>query len=97
MRDDPVYMEESKSYDSAVEKKKSDLWSRSPALSVCVGSVVSGRVVRRSEICLVLIAYLIIGFDSFRGLRDRFMKKQFLTEYTLMILATVGSVRHRAL
>ena len=29
-----------------------------------------------------LIAYLIIGFDSFRGLRDRFMKKQFLTEYT---------------
>ena len=37
-----------------------------------------------------LIAYLIIGFDSFRGLRDRFMKKQFLTEYTLMILATVG-------
>ncbi len=38
-----------------------------------------------------LIAYLIIGFDSFRGLRDRFMKKQFLTEYTLMILATVGA------
>ena len=38
-----------------------------------------------------LIAYLIIGFDSFRGLRDRFMKKQFLTEYTLMVLATAGA------
>ncbi len=38
-----------------------------------------------------LIAYLIVGFDSFVGLRDRFARKRFLTEYTLMILATVGA------
>lgn len=38
-----------------------------------------------------LIAYLIVGFDSFMGLRDRFAQKRFLTEYTLMILATVGA------
>lgn len=38
-----------------------------------------------------LIAYLVIGFDAFQSLRDRLLQKKFLTEYTLIILATVGS------
>lgn len=36
-------------------------------------------------------AYLIIGFDVFRGFTERLMEKKILTEYTLMILATVGA------
>lgn len=39
-----------------------------------------------------LTAYLVIGFDAFQGLRDRLMQKKFLTEYTLIILATVGAL-----
>lgn len=38
-----------------------------------------------------LIAYFVISFDVFRGLSERLMQKKFLTEYTLIILATVGA------
>lgn len=38
-----------------------------------------------------LIAYLVVGFDAFRGLCERLMQKKFLTEYTLITLATVGT------
>lgn len=38
-----------------------------------------------------LAAYLIIGLDVFREFSKRLMEKKILTEYTLMILATVGA------
>ena len=38
-----------------------------------------------------LIAYLIIGYDVFRVLCEKFFQKKFLTEYTLITLATVGA------
>lgn len=39
-----------------------------------------------------LFAYLIIGFESFRRLEENMMQKRFLTEYTLIILATIGAL-----
>ena len=36
-------------------------------------------------------AYLLIGFDAFQKLQEAFLKKKFLTEYTLIILATIGA------
>lgn len=39
-----------------------------------------------------LAAYLIIGFESFRRFRDSLMQKKFMTEYTLIILATIGAL-----
>ena len=38
-----------------------------------------------------LAAYLLIGLDVFRKLGENLMQKKFLTEYTLIILATVGA------
>lgn len=38
-----------------------------------------------------LIAYLVIGFDVFRSLSDKLMQGKFLTEYTLIVLATIGA------
>lgn len=38
-----------------------------------------------------MAAYLIIGFDVFKTLGEKLMQKKFLTEYTLMTLATVGA------
>ena len=35
-----------------------------------------------------LAAYLIIGFESFRRFSDSLMQKKFMTEYTLIILAS---------
>lgn len=39
-----------------------------------------------------LAAYLIVGFESFRRFCDSLMQKKFMTEYTLIILATVGAL-----
>lgn len=38
-----------------------------------------------------LIAYLIVGFDVFKKLRDRILELKFLTEYTLTTVATIGA------
>lgn len=38
-----------------------------------------------------LAAYLVIGFGAFQELAEQILQKKFLTEYTLMILATVGA------
>ena len=38
-----------------------------------------------------LIAYLIVGFDVFKKLRDRILELKFLTEYTLTTVATLGA------
>lgn len=38
-----------------------------------------------------LIAYLIVGFDVFKKLRDRILELNFLTEYTLTTVATIGA------
>lgn len=39
----------------------------------------------------LLIAYLIVGFDVFKKLRDRILELKFLTEYTLTTVATIGA------
>ena len=39
-----------------------------------------------------LAAYLIVGFESFRRLGESLMQKKFMTEYTLIILATIGAL-----
>lgn len=39
-----------------------------------------------------LFAYLIIGFESFRRLTENIIQKRFLTEYTLIVLATIGAL-----
>ncbi len=50
--------------------------------------ILDGRV----RFCGFLLAYLIIGFGSFQRLVDNIMQKRFLTEYTLIILATIGAL-----
>ena len=39
-----------------------------------------------------LAAYLIVGFEAFRRLQESLMQKKFMTEYTLIILATAGAL-----
>ncbi len=38
-----------------------------------------------------LAAYLVVGFDLFKAFSEKLMQKKLLTEYTLIILATVGA------
>ncbi len=38
-----------------------------------------------------LLIYLIVGFEACRNLRDNLLSGKFLTEYTMIILATVGA------
>ena len=38
-----------------------------------------------------LAAYLIVGFEAFKSLREKFVQKKFLAEYTMIILATIGA------
>lgn len=73
-------------------KRRSLIFGAGVLVYLCA-LVVSAQVTLSDWVRFVwfLIAYLIVGFDSFVGLRDRFARKRFLTEYTLMILATVGA------
>lgn len=45
----------------------------------------------RAKFIWFLAAYLIIGFDAFKVLEEKLAQKKFLTEYTLIILATIGA------
>ena len=38
-----------------------------------------------------LTAYLLIGFDAFQKLQEDFLKRKFVTEYTIIIIATIGA------
>lgn len=55
--------------------------------------IVTSNVTIEDEIKFVwfLIAYLIVGFDVFKKLRDRILELKFLTEYTLTTVATIGA------
>lgn len=53
----------------------------------------SARYTLNDEVRFIwfLAAYLILGFEAFKSLRERFVQKRFLSEYTMIILATVGA------
>lgn len=55
--------------------------------------IVTSNFTIENEIKFVwfLIAYLIVGFDVFKKLRDRILELKFLTEYTLTTVATIGA------
>lgn len=44
-----------------------------------------------TKFIMFLGTYLIVGFDAFRTFSDGLLKKKFLADYLLMILATVGA------
>lgn len=55
--------------------------------------IISARMILSDQIkfTIFLIAYLLIGFDVFQKLTENFMQKEILSEYLLIILATVGA------
>ena len=60
---------------------------------IYLAAVVTSNFTIEDEIKFVwfLIAYLIVGFDVFKKLRDRILELKFLTEYTLTTVATIGA------
>ena len=38
-----------------------------------------------------LAAYLLVGVEAFKNLRDKLLQKKFLSEYSMIILATIGA------
>lgn len=59
---------------------------------VCAAAVTRDYIIPDSvQFVWYLAAYLIIGFDAFRRLQEDFLKKKFVTEYTLIIIATIGA------
>ncbi len=73
-------------------KKRSIIYGAGVLLYVCAIIITTYNTLDdRIKFIWFLIAYLIIGYDVFKNLCERFMQKRFLTEYTLMTLATVGA------
>ncbi len=64
-------------------------------VAVYTAAIVTGRYYALEDtwkFVWYLAAYLIIGFESFRRLEESIMQKRFLTEYTLIVLATAGAL-----
>lgn len=73
-------------------KKRSIIYGVGVIVYVCaIMATMYYTMSDRVKFIWFLIAYLIIGYDVFKNLCERFMQKRFLTEYTLMTLATVGA------
>lgn len=73
-------------------KKQSMIYGVGVAIYLAAVIVTSNFTIE-DEIKFVwfLIAYLIVGFDVFKKLRDRILELKFLTEYTLTTVATIGA------
>lgn len=73
-------------------KKQSMIYGVGVVIYLAVVIVTSNFTIE-DEIKFVwfLIAYLIVGFNVFKKLRDRILELKFLTEYTLTTVATIGA------
>lgn len=73
-------------------KKRSIIYGAGVFIYVCaIATTTYNMMGDWAKFIWFLIAYLIIGYDVFRVLCEKFFQKKFLTEYTLIILATVGA------
>lgn len=73
-------------------KKRSIIYGAGVFIYVCAIATTTHNVMGDwAKFIWFLIAYLIIGYDVFRVLCEKFFQKKFLTEYTLITLATVGA------
>lgn len=73
-------------------KKRSIIYGAGVFIYVCaIATTTHNMMGDWAKFIWFLIAYLIIGYDVFRVLCDKFFQKKFLTEYTLITLATVGA------
>ena len=73
-------------------KKRSIIYGAGVFIYVCaIATTTHNMMGDWAKFIWFLIAYLIIGYDVFRVLGEKFFQKKFLTEYTLITLATVGA------
>lgn len=74
-------------------KKRGIIYLTGVLIYVCAAAAATHYMLTdRAKFIWFLIAYLIIGFDAFKRLQEDIMQKKFLTEYTLIILATIGAL-----
>ena len=73
-------------------KKQSMIYGVGVVIYLAAVTVTSNfRIEDEIKFVWFLIAYLIVGFDVFKKLRDRILELKFLTEYTLTTVATIGA------
>lgn len=73
-------------------KKRSIIYGAGVFIYVCaIATTTHNMMGDWAKFIWFLIAYLIIGYDVFHVLCEKFFQKKFLTEYTLITLATVGA------
>lgn len=73
-------------------KKRSIIYGAGVFIYVCaIATTTHNMMGDWAKFIWFLIAFLIIGYDVFRVLCEKFFQKKFLTEYTLITLATVGA------
>lgn len=73
-------------------KKRSIIYGAGVFIYVCaIATTTYNMMGDWAKFIWFLTAYLIIGFDVFKTLCEKLFQKKFLTEYTLMTLATVGA------
>lgn len=73
-------------------KKRSIIYGAGVFIYVCaIATTTHNMMGDWAKFIWFLIAYLIIGYDVFRVLCEKFFQKKFLTEYILITLATVGA------
>lgn len=86
-------MEKEKGNDMTEQLKKQSMIYGVGVVIYLAAVIVTSNFTIEDEIKFVwfLIAYLIVGFDVFKKLRDRILELKFLTEYTLTTVATIGA------
>lgn len=73
-------------------KKRCIIYAVGVFVYVCgIAVTIQYTMTDRAKFIWFLAAYLIVGFDAFKVLEEKLAQKKFLTEYTLIILATIGA------
>lgn len=73
-------------------KKRCIIYAVGVFVYVCgIAVTIQYTMTGQAKFIWFLAAYLIVGFDAFKVLEEKLAQKKFLTEYTLIILATIGA------
>lgn len=74
-------------------KKRSIIYGVGVIIYICAMFAVNHYTLSKEvRFAWFLIAYLIVGFEAFKNLRDRLLDKKIFSEYTVIVLATMGAL-----
>ncbi|MGN1267562.1 MAG: heavy metal translocating P-type ATPase [Dorea sp.] len=74
-------------------KKRSIIYCIGVVVYICaMYAMFNYTLSKEIRFVLFMTAYLIIGFEAFKNLRNKILEKKFFSEYTMIVLATMGAI-----